>query len=270
MKKTIIMLFAASALTMAMTPADKFVKIFYKDTRLETKDAIIEIKDAVSTEKETKFKLKITNKTSDYLVFKPNESVFTIDGKEFKPTEKNLFIDPNESESRVINIKGSFNNVRNYSYLVEGLYRASAEGTVIKAADFKLPAAANEFKAGGFKCSLLKVNKETDATKVKFNLSYDGDKIGIFNPKRVSVLMPTGAEYANADRKADAIILLKGMDDNFTLEWTRMPGGSKEDMQKVDMMINWKDAFTETTLQKSEAKKASLDIDEALTNEKGK
>lgn len=271
MKRTILALVAVCGMITAMKPADDvFKKVFYKDEKVETNEATIEFVDAVATEKETKFKIRITNKTNDYLVYKPEESAFILDGKEMKPKEKTLFIQPNGSGSRVINIAGTYTSLRKYSFYLAGLYKASANGQVVTVPDFKLPPVQNEFKAGSFTCSLVKLKKETDETTVKFNCQYQGDKIGIFNPAKVAVKMPTGKEYANTKLKAGSLILMKGAVDDFTLEWGRMPGGKDEDMQKVEMLIQWKDAFTETSLQALGSHKVDLNFDEALTKEKNK
>ncbi len=56
--------------------------------------------DAVSTEAGTKFKIKIQNKTNDYIIYKAEESKFVINGTEVQPKEKMLLIEPNESGSR--------------------------------------------------------------------------------------------------------------------------------------------------------------------------
>lgn len=271
MKRTILALIAVCTLAVAMTPADDtYKKVYYKDTKVETNEATIEIVDAVATEKETKFKIRVINKTDDYLVYKPEESAFILDGKEMKPTEKTLFIQPRGSASRVINITGKYTSIRKYAFYIAGLYKASAQGETVSVPDFKLPPSQNEFTAGSFTCSLVKLKKESDETAVKFKCLYNGNKIGIFNPKKVAVKTPTGSEYANARLKAESLILMKGTEDDFTLEWGRMPGGKAEDMQKVEMWIKWKDAFSETTLQALGSHKADLDFDEALTKEKNK
>src|SRR6202012_1229257 len=99
----------------------KYEKIFYKDTKIETADYTLLISNAVSTDGETKFKLKIVNKTNSYLIFKPEESKFTINGATVDVKEKQMMIDPFESESKVINLKGEgYNKVKNYSFLAAG------------------------------------------------------------------------------------------------------------------------------------------------------
>lgn len=393
MKKTIITLLAVTSIlsTSIAQKEVKYSKIYYKSATAETDGLTVTVEDAVSTDGETKLKLKIDNRTSDYIIYKPEESKFSIDGKELKPTEKWFVVEPNKSESKVINLKGeNYNKVKNYSFILDGLYKApinnnikqedfklpatkndfkngnfncslnklSAEaeetsikfncsytgdkigfifpakatlimpdGTEIPASkstsavasilkktgdepviflkkgnenftlkygsiqlsskgiatpDFKLPAAANDFKTGNFNCVLGDVYKKTDATTAKFKCTYTGNKIGFISPSKVSVLMPDGREYANSKRTG-AIIIPAGRDDSFTLGWNRMTGGKTMDMQFADMMIKWNDAFfegemsikwndafVETTPVKIASQKMELEFDEATSNAKGK
>ncbi|MGQ0829959.1 MAG: hypothetical protein ACT4ON_16350 [Bacteroidota bacterium] len=249
----------------------KYAKIFYKDFKVETSDLTISIDNAVSTDAETKFKLKITNKTSDYIIYKPEESKFVINGKELKPAEKWLVISPNDSDFKIINLKGTeYNTIKSYSFVVDGLYKVSARIQGVPAPDFKLPASQNDFKAGNFSCSLGKLSKESDKTDVKFECAYNGEKIGFVFPSRVAVKMPDGKDYANAKSKAKVIMLLKGEKDTFTLQWDRMEGGKSMDMQLVDMFIKWNESFVEASPEKMKSETLELAFDETMSNEKGK
>lgn len=248
-----------------------YTKMFYKDVKAEHQDLTITIDNAVATDGETKFKLKIANNTADYILFKISESKFIINGKEMEVSEKPLLISPNEHGSRVVNLKGAgYNAVKSYEYLVDGLYKVPADTKGIPTPDFILPASRNDFKAGPFTCKLSKVKKESAVTNARFECTYNGSKVGFIFPSKVSVKMPDDREYANEKSKASEIMLSRGEDDYFTLVWSRMEGGSKMDMQKVDMLIKWNDAFAEITPDKLPSKKLEVTWDEALTNEKGK
>jgi hypothetical protein len=267
MKKSILALvIAVSTLTATAQKEKKYAKIIYKDVKTENSDIVISVDNIVSTDAETKFKLKITNKTNDIVIFKPEESKFIINGKEMKPSEKWLIIKPNDSDFRVINLKeAKMNTVKSYTFVVDGLYRASASGQGVPAPDFRLPATKNDFTAGGFNVSLSNLSKETAHTAAKFKASYNGDKIGIIFPSKTGALMPDGNEYANGKRKEDPIILFKGKDDTFTLHWDRMEGGKKMDMQMVEMFVKWNDAFTEVTPEKMKSETIEMQIDDILS-----
>jgi hypothetical protein len=49
-----------------------------------------------------------------------------------------------------------------------------------------------------------------------------------------------------------------------------MEGGKMMDMQKVDMLIQWNDAFAEVTPVKMKAETIEMLFDEVMSNEKGK
>ncbi len=280
MKKIILAIMAISIFSTAIAQKKgkgkgkekevNYKKIFYIDTKAENSDLVISIDNAVSTEGETKFKLKITNKTNDYIIYKPEESTFTIEGKEIKPNEKILIISPNESDFRVINLKGAYNTLKNYSFVVGGLYKASSNSGTVQAPDFKLPPSQNDFRVSGFNCGLVNLSKASDKTDVKFRCSYNGDKVGFIYPSRAAVRMPDGNDYANAKAKAKPIMLMKGEDDSFVLSWERMPGGRANDMQIVNMIVKWNDTFSESSLEKMNSEKVELQFDEALSNAKGK
>jgi hypothetical protein len=240
MKKTIITLFiASSVLSTAFAQKEvKYSKIYYKNTSAETSGVTVYIEDAVSTDGETKLKLKIDNRTNDYIIYKPEESKFMIDGKELKTAEKWMVVAPNKSESKVLNLKGeNYNKVKNYSFVLDGLYKTSL-GNVSKTGDFKLPATKNDFSNGNFNCSLNKLSTEAEETSIKFNCSYSGDKIGFIFPAKATLIMPDGSEIAVTKSTSavasllkktgdEPVIFLKKGDDNFTLKYGSIQLSSK-------------------------------------------
>lgn len=247
MKK--ILLASLYALVSTFLYAQKEVR--YKDTKVETEYVTISAMDAVSNDAYTKLKIKFTNKTSDYIIYKIEESKLIINGAELVPKEKWLILEPNESGARVIDFKGTqFYTAKNYTYLVDGLYKVSLSGKGISAPDFKLPASQNEFKAGNFNCTLLSSSKKTDKTVAKFKCTYTGDKVGFVSPAKAAVKMPDGAEYAITNSKVKPTMLMKGEDDGFVLVWEKLADGKAMDMQLVDMTIIWRDAFAESAAQK--------------------
>jgi hypothetical protein len=258
--KKLLFVFAA-ATTLSTSFAQKEVK--YKDAKIETEYVTINATDAVSNDAYTKFKLKITNKTNDYIIFKPEESKLIINGNTLVPKERWLILEPNESGSRVIDFKGSnFYTAKNYTYVLDGLYKASLNGNSIPAPDFKLPPSQNEFKAGNFTCTLLNVSKKTDKTAAKFKCSYNGDKIGFINPDKAAAKMPDGSEWAIKNSKVKPSLLKNGEDDNFVLVWEDIAGGKSMDMQLVNMIILWHDAFSESAPEK--IKNISFEMQDVL------
>ena len=249
----------------------KYEKIYYNETKYETNEFSIGFVDAVATDAEIKFKVRITNKSGDFILYKPEESKFKIDGKESSPTEKWVVVEPFGSASRVINLKGTgYNTIKNYSFVVGGLYRIPENKKGIATPDFRLPPSQNQFSSGNFNCTMSKLSKETDKTAVKFKCVYTGDQIGIIYPSRISVKMPDGNDYATAQTNPEPILLYKGEDAAFVAEWNRMQGGASMDMQKVEMLLRWNDTFTENAVLKTEGSSVDFTFNEALSNEKGK
>ena len=233
------MLIATSVLSTSMAQKEvKYSKIYYKDATAEINGVTITIDNAVSTDGETKLKLKIDNRTNDYIIYKPEESKFVIEGKEMKPTDKWLIIAPNASEFRVINLPGEkYNKVKNYSFVVDGLYKASIANSV-KSGDFKLPAAKNDFKDVNFNFSLNKLSTESEETSIKFKASYTGDKVGFIFPGKVTLIMPDGSEIAASKSTSavagllkksgdEPVIFVKKGDENFTVKFGNIQLSSK-------------------------------------------
>jgi|GEM_PF-648727 hypothetical protein len=248
MKKILLTLTLIIGLAVNYATAQKETK--YKDARVESDYVVIDLVDGVSTDGGTKFKLKIQNKTADYIIYKAEESKFIINGTEVHPKEKTLILEPNETGSRVINIKGVYNAVKSYSFVVDGLYKVSPNGGAISVPDFKLPASQNSFNAGNFNCTMVDLDKKTAKTDVKFKCIYNGDKMGFIYLSKAAVKMPDGNEYASTHTRTKPILFNKGDDDRFVLVWEKMKGGRDMDMQLVDMTILWHNVFIEATPQK--------------------
>jgi hypothetical protein len=222
-------------------------------------------KDIVAVDVNSKFLLKITNKSSSILLYKPEESTFKINSTEVKPKEKWLTIYPGDTEGRVIDIKGTSYRVPEYNFVVNGIYKISESDRVVEAPDFQLPPSANDFKAGNFSCTMLNLSKESDKTSVKFECRYTGDKVGVINPGRAAVKLPDNSEIANAKSKSKSEILMKGESTKITLNWNRMEGGRSNDMQLIKLQILWRNTFVEADPVKLEPVELMMKQDEALS-----
>jgi len=249
MKKTICLVwFLGLISTFCFAQKDK---MYYKDIKVETADYDLTVVGAISITTETKFKLKITNKTGAYLSYNPTESKFIINGAEFAVKEKSFIIEPYKTESKVINLVGTgYNAVKNYTYIVSGIYKLSANLTPFVGDDYKLPPSTNMINIGPYTVVIDKFEKASDKATAKFVCTYNGDKTGLIYPMNVSVKMPDGKEYATV-KKEKNILLFKGQSEDFTVGWEKMPGGRLNDMQLVDMIIRWNKTFNETDKDKT-------------------
>lgn len=250
MKKVLIpMVVVVFAVTLASAQkAKKYSKLFYNNTEVDGGDVTVSIVSAVATDGELKFKLKIANKTNDYIIFKPKESRYVANGKEVKPNEKEMILGPLENDSKVINIKGSYNSTEKGEYIIEGIYKVSPKGNSIATEDYLLPQAKSEFSTGSFTVTSTKVVKQSDATKLSFSVSYTGDKIGCVFTRKATMLMPDKNEYgpekpSGMFAQSGMILLQKGKSEDFDLVWERKVGGRAMDMQLVPMTLKWNDTF---------------------------
>jgi hypothetical protein len=221
------------------------VKFIYKEAAVETDDYNIYIIDAVANIKQTKFKIKIFNKTNDYLLVKPTEFKYLAGEKTLLGHDKTYVISPNEEGTEVIDFKGADMLSEKFTIEFKGIYKASAGGKVYTVSNFELPASKNDFTIENFTCTLKKADLKTDKSAVKFECVYVGDGVGILNPMKASALMPDGRENANS-KKNQPMILEKGKKDDFTLVYNEISGAG--DMQKKGIQIKWNETLRESKL----------------------
>ena len=225
--------------------AKENLKYLYKEATVETDDYKIYIIDVVASLKQAKFKIKIFNKTNDYLLIKPTEFKYLAEAQILLGSDKTYVVAPNEEESKVIDFKGADMLTEKFAVEFKGIYKASAGGKVYSIPNFELPASRNDFTVENFTCSLKKAELKTDKSAVKFECQYVGDGVGIINPMKASVIMPNGKENVNSKRN-QPMILEKGRKDDFTLVYLEVAGAG--DMQKKAIQIKWNETLRESKL----------------------
>ncbi len=243
---------------------------YYKDASAQTKEVKIDGDNAVAMMEFAKFRLKLTNQTNDYILYKPQESVFKLEGTDFVPQDKKtIFIQPLDKESKVIDMKAPAKNahVDAFQYKVDGLYKIAVNVPSTPAPNFKLPVATNSFTVGNFQVESVSLKKETGETAAKFKVTYIGDGVGLIDPKKISAW---AKNHKNAnettvanDKKSGGIILYKGESDTFTA--TFHIEGKTVDMQLGAMEIIWNDTFKESKLEKLDGATLDFTVDQALT-----
>jgi len=267
--KKLLLLFFILSISCSTFAQDKYKKIFYKDQSIENMDVKITLTDAVAVPGGLKFRLTITNKTTDYILFKPTECEFRTKSGNMKPVEKSLMIKPMNKEAIVLDMKAPQNMVTDdFRFMMDGFYRIGLDGRSIPVAEFKLPATVNDFKAEDFTVKLDKVKKETASSYVKFIVAYTGKGIGIIDQKKITVKMPDGKEYANYNDDRP-LIMEPGTSDNFASGWKDLPAAAG-DMQKVEMLVQFNEVFRETIPVKIPSLELRVLFDEPASNEKGK
>lgn len=259
----IILLSTSIGFAQRIAKEKKYEKIIYNEISHESGNLMIYAVDAVSTEAYFKFKLRIQNKSNDYVLIDLNKlRVVLPDGREFKPTEKALGIAPGEFGTRVIDIKGPDFRETKLKINLDGISSAPINGKVFEAPIFKLPVSSNDFTVGPFKV-VQKLNEiKTDITLVKFEVTYTGNDIGVLQTYKTVLKMPSGNEFATMSSNRKATLLGPGDSDVFNVRWENIDVKQNGDMQKVQMQILFKDAFMESIASKIPATSFEININE--------
>nr|WP_294859081.1 hypothetical protein [uncultured Fluviicola sp.] len=263
--KVLMMAGFLGSMALSGTVFGQYEKVFYTDTTFETDTYKVEIDNIVALPKEVKFRMTITNKTSDWVLYVPEEGKFEMGGKPLSFKEDKLLIAPYDSKKRVLKATGDkLNDARSFNFVCNGFHKVTLKEAT-KSPEFKLPIASNEFVAGNFKVVLVNSSKTTAKTEVKFNVTYNGEGIGFASPAKMSMRMPDGNVYATVKSKADVVPIEKGKTESITAGWAKMEGGSKNDMQMVEMWLMFNDVFQESTQTKMDKAIIPLRWNEAMT-----
>ncbi len=235
-----------------LSPSDPKHENHYNVAPYENDDIKIDFKNAHSQQEFTLVELNITNKTSDYIYVKGAETKFIYDHGSYHPkgtmlSKINFSIDPLKSESKTLKVTGDNKfHVDKLKLELNGFYRVKANGIVIKAENFQLPAAKNSFTAGDCNCSLEKSKQTTKQTEAEFKCVYMGKKVAFVDPTKLSVKLKDGQEFANNNHKDTKEVLMPGDDIKFTAIFN-IPG-KIADMQFSVLSINWNDTFSESEM----------------------
>lgn len=235
---------------------------------IETDEYKIVITDAHSQAKFTSMRITITNKTSDYLVYRPSEVVFKYEHGDFKVEGKEIMIKPNGTINKILKVSGGKQfHVKTLSVEADCFYLLSVDKEVINAPDFDLPASINDFKAGSFEVSLKKLSKETRETVAQFIVTYTGSEYGILTNGKTAVRLEDKREFASRDsNRVRSKILKPGEERKLTIIYT-VPANIT-DMQFANMKIIWKGTFAESKAVKLTGQTFSFVIDPGLTEGK--
>lgn len=272
--KTIVTysLFAASMAASTFTFGQaKYEKMYFNDASIEADSYIARMGNIVGLAGEIKFALKLTNRSDNFLIYNPKESNFNVDGNKVPVTEKVKLIPADKTKSWTINgTRSKMNETENFDFVMNGIYELIQDKNAQSVDEVKLPLSKNEFSFGDVTCKIKSVVKETNKTTMKITVSNKSKRHMIVHPSRVSARMPDGNSYACANKKAKAMVILPGESADLNIKWSRMPGGSKNDMQLRDMFIEWQDVFFHADAKKLSGQTANISWNESLTQEKNK
>lgn len=237
----------------------------YKNTSVSTDDYKIYIEDAINEDGFSKLKIRIFNKTNDYLIFKPTDVVFKIGSQDVVCKEKQMVIMPNEEGWKVISVKGKGFQEEKYTLEIKAMQKISSTVAPVKVEDISLPATKGDFNAGKFKFTIKKADLKTDKSILRCECMYEGDGVGILAPEKCIAIMPKGQENPNADKFKNRL-LEKGEKESFLMEFREMKGAG--DMQKGPLKLVWNETFKESKIEPIAGTKINLELDAAKTGER--
>ncbi len=264
-----VVLLFSSISTFAQSKDDPKHENHFKQLAPINTDAIdIEFSDAHAQQEFCLVKLKITNKTNDFIFFNTEELTFKFDHGIYKPKQKQIIIKPKGSCSYLAKVTGDSNfHVESFTLEIEGLSRLTTNVTALKVDKFQVPANKNNFTVGDFKINLLKSKQETQETWLRFSCIYEGSKIGIVDPSNIIITTEKG-EWANDFKKSKIILLQNGETKKFSAIF-HIPGKIL-DMQFATMHIDWKETFKESELEEMNGHKLNFEFDQGITSGKNK
>jgi hypothetical protein len=223
--------------------------------------------DIVARTVESKLRVVVENKTSDFLIFDEGGCAFKYDHGEYKSKSKKHIIKPHGKKGSTVKVTGTDKfHVDNYTFEFGGMSLAPENGTVHEAADYQLPVAVNEFEAGPFHVKCKGADLKTQGSQIYFIVTYNGDNIGFFNGSKLTLRIPSGTEYANDNKKLKNTLMEPGDKVKFTAAFN-VPGKIC-DMQFATMHILWKDCFVESVASPIDGKTFEIEVDPGLTNGK--
>jgi hypothetical protein len=240
----------------------------YKDATSETEDFKLYTEDALAQDGFSKLRVRIFNKTNDYLIFKPADATFSINGQNLVSKDKQMIVPPNDEANKVIDVKGKGLQADKFTFDIKSLYKVANSIPAVKVEDLpvsKKEAPKKEVAVAGFKCNLKKTDLQTNKSILVMECMYTGDGIGILDPTKVVAVMPKGQENPNADREKPKL-LEKGQSETFAIAIKEIKDGG--DMQKEPFVIKWNDTFKDSKITPLQGGKIEMELDAKKTSEK--
>lgn len=257
----------------AQTSQNKNHENHYKAIEIiETNDFKMEFSNAHSQTAFSLVKIKMTNKSNDYLEINPSMISFKYTHGSYNPTGKPFLIAPHKSNTKTFKVTGDSDfHVDNLEIILTGFRKIPLKGSIIEVDQFQLPASNNNFEVNGLICSLSKSSQETKETSAKFECVNGTGKLLIVSPSKLAATSEKTTPYANDAGKAKMKMMLVEEGEEFKLVTVFHIPGKLADMQFTTLMIDWRDTFIST--QKTDIdfnKVLSLEIDPGLTAGKNK
>lgn len=224
-------------------------------------------------------KLRITNKTNDYIAIKSGDIVFEMNDTKYYPTDKVYMIAPRDYITRTIRVDGD-NRFHVDSFLVklDGFYKIPIDGKPLDVPQFVLPNTTNHFEMEGYECKVAgRIIKQTMITEVPLRCTYVGNQVGLVESSRISVKLEDGKEFPNVNTgsKIKNLTTTGSTDVLFPGESTKINAvfrvpSEVADMEWVNMNIHFNDAFAKTALIPIAVDEQEFILDQTKTTLKNK
>lgn len=240
-------------------------RFFYVPASATSEGITIEISDALGELTMGKFRIKVINKTGDYLFVDPSRFNYRMGDAVAQFKEKPFVVRPFDDAARTLDAFGASTYQHESPMLdfADGLQLAPGMGRVTRLEDFSLPASTNSVSSGPFTVNLKDLSKKTDKTHARFTVQYTGKALGVVDPSRISVKLPSGQAFANEKSKAKSVLLEAGQTDDFAV--VAVIPAKVADMQFTNLTVSWNDAFTETAKGPFRMEPMRLEVDRART-----
>ena len=262
-KKALILFFiAAAASAIAQESKSTF---YFKNAGFENDYYKIYIEEAVNKLEYAKFKILIINKTSDYLIYKPSEVIFSINGQKLTSDDRQFTIAPHEEAWKIINTKGKGLLESKYEIIIQNLYKVSlSTAKVVEVDNLYIPTTMKSFTVENFQCNIQRLDIKKKKSRLKFVCVYKGDGIGIVETFKCIALLPKG--YKSPNTWSRTFLFEKDKWDEFIVDINEVSGGGN--MEKESFTIVWNDTFKESKIEPIKGGTIKMELDQAKTSER--
>lgn len=246
---------------------------YYKDFASgETPEIKVITDNSVAKGDYFKTRVRVENKTKDFIVLQSENNTFTFPFAEVPARTRFAFfplaqvvIPPYKKTSFVAECKDDerFKFYDSVRFNLNGVFRLSETKIAITVEPIKIPAAQNEFISGPFKIVLEKTILKDDLVKLHFKLTYLGSNMGSFQENKMAIRMPDKNEYASIKANTEPILIAKGEDYHFSVEFS--PAIKSGNPRFAEMEVLFRDALNEVTLEKLDGCQLMMQLNRVKT-----
>ena len=238
----------------------KYKTVYFDDNTVETPNAKVSLLDVISEDNLITGTLKIENHTGKTLLVKPEECSYTIPTGEAFSKKKWLVVAPRQNESKVIDVKGENIKTKETVFKIGGFYICNSSEIAV-APNAVLPP-EKELNVGNFKLELVDWIKDGPETRIRYTITYLGDKVGLLDPALVTTKATTGEEYKNQKNDNETMSFHKK--ENYTVDFVFLNDSKKKNL------ILWNKAFSEGVPEKLNPVSFMVIMNQDKTKDKNK